>query len=332
VKRVGYIGGFGHWPNVAAEFKGLATVQTVGAAPAFEGEDLSALLTHAAMPADLAVFGSIVELLGETQPDAVVVSTRPDHIARTAVRVAEAGCDLICEKPLGLTLLELKAVRDAVRSSGVRLLPMLSMRTDPVFMKARELYQAGAIGESVLINVRKSYRFAERPEWFGDRLKYGGTWPWVGIHAVDMIWFITGSGFVSVSARHRNAAHSTWRDCEDGCAGLFELNHGAFATVSVDLLRPEQAPTHGDDWIRIAGTEGVLEARSNEGTLRLINEGGEVAIPVDSGPIAFYAEILKEERSEFFEAIMDDGFLLTEAVLCARESADQNGLPVKTGH
>ena len=325
LKRVVYIGGFGHWPDAADEFR-CADVETVGAAPAYIGENISVLRGCSALPDDLPFFSSADELLKEVKPDIAVVSTRPDHIAATAVRAAEAGCDLICEKPLGLTAEEVDAVQQAVRQNGVRLLPMLSMRTDPVFIKARELYRSGAVGEASLINTQKSYRFGERQEWFGERSKYGGTFPWVGIHAVDMILFITGLEFVSVSARHSNFSHSGRPDCEDGCMAVFELGSGAFASASVDLLRPEAAPTHGDDRIRIAGTAGVIEACSNAGVVRLINKDGESIIKPDTESAVFYRELLSQQVDGTFPMVgAEDGFLLTRASLAARDSADQGG-------
>jgi len=325
MKRVAYIGGFGHWPQVADEFRRREDVRTVGAAPAYEGEDLSVLYTHPALPRELPLFESAEGLLSVAKPDVVVVSTRPDHIARIAVLAAGARCDLICEKPLGLSLDETAAVHDAVKRNGVRLLPMLSMRTVPVFLKARELYAKGEIGEAALISTQKSYPFGRRSDWFGDRSRYGGTFPWVGIHAADMIHFITGLGFVSVTARHTNFSHVERPDCEDSCAAVFELSNGAFASVVSDLLRPLSASTYGDDRIRIAGTKGILEVIANERMVRLINEVGESVIDGDAELVPFYSEILNDREDGVSLVAPDDGFLLTDAVLCARDSADENG-------
>lgn len=127
VKRIVYIGGFGHWPCVADEFCRVE-VANVGAAPAYAGEDISILRNHSALPDGLPFFSSVSELLHATKPDLAVISTRIDHIAQTAVQVAETGCDMICEKPLGLSFGEVASVRQAVQRNGVRLLPMLSMR------------------------------------------------------------------------------------------------------------------------------------------------------------------------------------------------------------
>ena len=328
MKNVVYIGGFGHWPDVADEFSLQKSVQTVGAAPAYEGEDISVLRNHPALPDDLPFAGSVSDLFKETDADIAVISTRLDCIAHAVIQAAEAGCNLICEKPLGVTQEEVKRIRDAVRANQVRLIPMLSMRTEPVFVKARELVRAGTIGEVALINTRKSYRFGIRPEWFGDRSKYGGTFAWVGIHAADMIDFITGLKFTSVSARQINFAHADYSDCEDCCTALFEMENKALATMSLDLLRPDAAPTHGDHWIRVVGTKGVLEASVTTGTVKLTNSDGEAEVEVPSFRPPLYLDILTDEQTQIPLAGVDAGFQLTKVMLCARDSADQDGITI----
>ena len=89
MKRVVYIGGFGHWPQVAEEFCGRSDVNTVGVAPAYESEDMSVLRNHSALHSDLPVFSSAIEMLLAVKPEVAVVSTRPDYIARTAILAAE---------------------------------------------------------------------------------------------------------------------------------------------------------------------------------------------------------------------------------------------------
>lgn len=327
-KRIAYVGGCGHWPQVAREFQGRLDVENVGVAPAYAGESVAGAQDHAAFAENLPVYSSAEEMLTAAKPHIAVVSTRPDHIARNAILAAGMGCDVICEKPIGLTAEETDAVYDAVQRNGVQLLPMLSMRFSPVMIKARELVVAGEIGEAASIFAQKSYPFGERPEWFGDRAKYGGTFPWVGIHAVDMIHFVTGLGFTSVKARHTNFTHVERPDCEDSCAAIFELTSGAFASVTADLFRPGKAPTYGDDRIRIAGTKGVLEAVANEGTVRLINESGESVLQAESEISPFYSRLLEGSEEGFPAVGAADGFLLTDAVLAARDSADQNGVSV----
>jgi hypothetical protein len=56
---------------------------------------------------------------------------------------------------------------------------------------------------------------------------------------------------------------------------LFRLANGGTATCHLDFLRPESAHTHGDDRLRIAGSEGVLEAEDLDNRVKLISAKGK---------------------------------------------------------
>ncbi|HUJ11535.1 MAG TPA: Gfo/Idh/MocA family oxidoreductase [Verrucomicrobiae bacterium] len=320
--HVATIGAFGHWSYVLDEMADMDNVELVAAAPSISGEDLGAITRHRAASKNIVVFDSHRLLIEKVQPDIVILSCRLDCISGIAMEAAQAGCDIISEKPLALSLRALENLHRAVSVNDVRLMAMLNMRSDPVFQTARRVFQSGAIGEVVLANVRKSYKYGSRPDWFGSREKYGGTMLWVGIHALDIIQFITGRTFTSVAAIQRNFAHPQRPDCEDCVAAVFGLDNGAAATVSVDLLRPENAPTHGDDWIRIVGTLGTLEACSNDLTVRLLQDNSEgQKIPLD--PVRpLYRSFLSRKAVDDELMEPEIPFLLTHACLCARDAAD----------
>ena len=89
------------------------------------------------------------------------------------------------------------------------------------------------------------------------------------------------------------------------------------------VFRPENAPTHGDDWIRVVGAEGVLEATSK--AVKLINPGNDgtkpVAVSVDRKP---FADFLRYAGGAD-DALIDTRATLdvTEACLLARQAADE---------
>ena len=75
---------------------------------------------------------------------------------------------------------------------------------------------------------------------------------------------------------------------------MITFDDGLAATLSFDFLRPETAPTHGDDWARIVGTTGVIEARND--TIDIASGGwGSVSINLngtDEGTFSTYGPIL----------------------------------------
>jgi predicted dehydrogenase len=319
------IGGFGHSDAVFRDLVGMREAELVGLAPAYQGEDIS---KHLKLEPAVGkkVYDDYKHMLRELKPDVAIISTRLDLIPLLIMDTADAGCHIITEKPLALDLAMLEKVRRKVERKKINLMAMLTMRSYPQFVAARKVYQGGDIGEAVLVNARKSYKWGTRPDWFGDTDKYGGTIGWVGIHAFDYINYITGLDFTKVAAMQSNFAHSERPACEDNCALVAELRNGGHATISVDYCRPEIAGTHGDDWIRIVGTKGVLEASGYKMECSVIsNEKGsfQYALP-DRKDRIFSRFLLNILGGKSNDEIAQASFMLTKVCLIARDAAAKN--------
>ncbi len=104
---------------------------------------------------EIPVYQDFRELLSRKDIDAVVIAT-PDHWhAAMAVRAAQAGKDIYCEKPLSLTVREGRAMVDAARKYK-RIFQTGSMqRSWPEFRQTADLIRNGYIGEvkSIKVNV-----------------------------------------------------------------------------------------------------------------------------------------------------------------------------------
>ena len=114
----------------------------------------------------IAVYTDFRELLYRKDIDAVVIAT-PDHWhAAVAVRAAEAGKDIYCEKPLALTVKEGRAMVNAARKHK-RIFQTGSMqRSWPEFRHAVEMVRNGFIGEikSIKVNVGPPPAIYDLPE------------------------------------------------------------------------------------------------------------------------------------------------------------------------
>jgi len=317
------IGGYGHSVLVFDEMQTMQNVQLVGLAPAYAGEDISAFTNHP-LCKGVAVYSDYKEMIKKTSADIAIISSRLDTISTVAIDAAKMGCHLICEKPLALSHKALDELYHVIKGSGVKLIAMLTMRDEKLFRAARQAYFDGLIGEAVLANGRKSYKWGSRPEWFGKKEYYGGTIGWVGIHAFDLINFITGLDVTSVAAMQGNFAHPDRKDCQDNCSICFSLSNGGHGDISIDLFRPEAAPTHGDDFIRIVGTRGVLEVRGNTGKCQVINEKGSFDTVLPEKGRMFEDFMLSIPKNSDVTIGMRQAFILTDVCLLARDSADNN--------
>jgi predicted dehydrogenase len=110
---------------------------------------------------------------------------------------------------------------------------------------------------------------------------------------------------------------------EDQAGILFELSNGGTAVLNLDFLRPESAPTHGDDRLRVIGSEGVLEIREGGKRVELINVSGTRDIPLpETRP--FFVDFVAELRGEGKHILSpEEPFEMTRVALLARESADR---------
>lgn len=324
--RVVSIGGFGHIDAVFRDLAGMDEAELVGMSPAYSGEDISKFLK---LPpaADKKVYrDDYRQMLKELKPDVAIVSTRLDLIGKLIIEIADCGCHIIAEKPLALDMAVLEQVHKSVEKNKINLMAMLTMRSDPQFVAAKQVYDSGAIGQAILANGRKSYKWGTRPDWFGEKDKYGGTIGWVGIHAFDFINYVTGLGFTKIAAMKGNLAHSERPACEDNCVLIAELSNGGHATISVDYCRPEEAPTHGDDWLRVIGTKGVLEASLAKKDCTVISkEKGIFSHPLPEGKDKMFRRFLLNILSgKSNEELKQISFMLTKICLLARDAAEQN--------
>ncbi len=247
--------------------------------------------------------------------------------AEQLIALAKRNVHIVTEKPLTTTLADLDRVRSSVADSTSKLTMLLTMRHEAKYAKMRELVQSGVIGEVCQISSQKSYRLEERPEWFKSRERLGGTIPYIGIHAVDLMSWVSGLRYRRLAAFHGRIDDDWIKETENHASILLELSNGGSATARLDYLRPSPAPTHGDDRLRLAGTEGVLEARGGESKLMLLT-GKDKPHTIDPGSTAnlFVAFVQAIRANQPYRIAADDCFYATEVVLKAREAADQKKL------
>src|SRR5262249_55744447 len=107
--------------------------------------------------------GSYPELLANPAVDAVYIATpHPEHAA-WAIRCAEAGKHILCEKPLTMSLAETETVVAAARAHDVFLLEAFMYLSHPLTSQWLQLLKDGAIGDLQVIQSSFSFRADWQP-------------------------------------------------------------------------------------------------------------------------------------------------------------------------
>ena len=92
-------------------------------------------------------------LLADDTVEAVYISTPHPMHAEWAIKAAEAGKHVLCEKPLTLNHADALAVAESARKNGVFLMEAFMYRCHPQTQKLAQLVREGAIGEVRMIPV-----------------------------------------------------------------------------------------------------------------------------------------------------------------------------------
>jgi predicted dehydrogenase len=272
------------------------------------------------------VYDTVEEMLAAEKPDVAVINTVMSENGRYAEMALKKGISVFCEKPVSTTLEgldRLESVYAAAKKKKPSLVfcGMFGIDYLPHFETAYNFIKAGGIGEVMLANGQKSYRMGRREKFYSDREKYGGTIPWVAIHAIEWITRIGGLRPVMATACGNTACNAGNGTMEASTLSLFACEGGKMASVSADVMRPAKAPTHDDDRLRLVGSKGVLEVRF--GKVFVIDEEGERELPLVETETELFEEfVLEIEGKGKCRVSAEDAFFATRVALAARESQD----------
>jgi len=199
-------------------------------------------------------------LLADPDIDAVYIATpHPTH-AEWAIKAAEAGKAILCEKPLGMNAAEAIAIVDAARRHGVFLMEAFMYRTHDQTRKLVEIIQSGTIGEVKLIHASYGFNkpFDSKGRHFANELGGGGILD-IGCYCMSMSRLIAGAAVnrpfldpVDVTGSARLLG--TGVDGQAYATLRFPNGISAQLSVSMDCVQ--------DNAVRIFGTAGRIEVPS----------------------------------------------------------------------
>lgn len=197
-------------------------------------------------------------LLADSEVDAVYIAIpHPGH-AEWAIRAAEAGKHVLCEKPLALSAFEADAMMHAARKAGTFLGEAFMYRLHPQTLKLVDLIKSGVIGEVRMI--KSSFGFA-MPGFMPEHRLYandlaGGGILDVGGYPVSMARLLAGAAvgqpFLEPD-KVMGAAHLGQSGVDEWASALLHFPGGIVAEVSCSISLNQ------DNLLRILGTEGSIE-------------------------------------------------------------------------
>lgn len=230
--------------------------------------------------------------------DCEVVAIGDYYARRGALALAalRAGRHVILDKPVCVTMAELDAIACESRERGLRVGCQLDMRHNPKLTTMRRLIREGFIGEprTVCVTGQHPLNLTTRPKWYFTPGCHGGTITDIGIHAIDLLPWLTGRRLAEVTAaRAWNAKAKETPFFKDCAQFMLQMENGGGVIGDVSYLLPDHSSSLRQYWrITVHGDGGVLETQNGEATIYGACNGDPAPrdIAVDEGPYGSYLD------------------------------------------
>lgn len=164
-------------------------------------------------------------ILADPAVHAVVIATRHDSHARYATAALKAGKDVLVEKPLALSVEELREVVDVAHATGGRLMVGFNRRFAPMVREIVAHFQGRRA--PLLMTYRVNAGALPADHWLRDPLVGGGRVLGEVCHFVDTMQAIAGSRPTRVHATSPAAGI----DAEDHLVASIEFEDGSRGTI-----------------------------------------------------------------------------------------------------
>jgi predicted dehydrogenase len=173
------------------------------------------------------VVASLDELLARPDVDVVDICSRSNVHASQAIEAARHGKHVIVEKPIALSLAELRAMQAAVATAGVRTCVCFELRYSPQLTATRSLIDEGLLGPLHYAELDYYHHVGpELTQYEWNRLRVGGgsSLLSIGCHSVDGMLFLMGDRVTEVVSYTTQSVHPDFARYE-------------YPTTSVTLMR-----------------------------------------------------------------------------------------------
>jgi predicted dehydrogenase len=270
-------------------------------------------------------------LLECEQIDVADIAAPPALHAGLVVGAAQAGCHVLCEKPLTTTLADYRTVAAAGRAAGVALCTVHNWKHSDQYVRLTRMIAGGDVGRPThvrLETIRRGRAVSVGSEWRGNAaLAGGGILVDHGWHALYLLLGLAGQAPQRIRAtierrRYRGA------DVEDTASCEIE-----FPALRGEIFLTWAGDARQTRWI----VDGAV------GSVELVDDRGELVCDGQRHEISFARSLSAgSHHPEWFGAVIDDlaaeiddparrGRNLAEAERCvtltalAYESAAQAG-------
>lgn len=206
------------------------------------------------------------KIIDRKDVDAVFIATPPDLHSEMAVAALRAGKHVYCEKPIGITPAQVRAVVEAARKSNKVFVPGQQLRSIRQYIEAVGKIREGVIGDVVMVKAQR-HAPADLPhdgssaDWYYDVNRSGGYLVEQSVHNLDLCNWVIGAhplracGFGGMLFYKNDPPGRT---IFDSGTLSYEYPGGVMMSFTQNVFHPHSMP-NGGQYIYVYGTKGAID-------------------------------------------------------------------------
>jgi predicted dehydrogenase len=301
---------------------------------------LDAAALSAQYGSDITIYNHLEAMLANPEIHAVSTCSLPNQHTVQTIKAARAGKHLILEKPLCLSLKDLRAMQKAVKQARVKTCVCFELRFSSQFVTTKAVIDSGLLGKIHYGEV--DYYHGIGP-WYGQfrwnvkRDAGGSALLSAGCHALDALLLCMGGEVESVASYATGSANPVLKAYEypSTSVSILKFKDGRVGKVTacIDCLQPYYFHTH------LVGSEGTLldnkfhsttlgvdKAKWSELSLKLCDSGDVTDHPYTTQFEAFFSALASGKEMPLTNL---DLAARTHEVIFAADKSAAMGRPVK---
>ena len=264
-------------------------------------------------------YESVDELLSNPDIDAVSVCTANNAHAEITLKALRAGKDVLCEKPMAITIEDCEFMVKTAEKKGKKLMIGQNQRLAKAHIKAKELIEQGAIGTIITFKTTFGHGGPEtwsidsgKNSWFFDKKRAAmGAMADLGVHKTDLIQFLTGQKVVETTAKvvtlDKKDMNGNLIGVDDNAICIYHMGNGIIGTMTASWTYYGAE----DNSTILYGTKGIMRIYDNpQYAIEIMTVDGEkIFYDIDkiqtnenqtkSGIIDAFVEALEEDKEPF---------------------------------
>lgn len=235
---------------------------------------------------------------------AVYIATPPHLHSEMAIAALKAGKHVYCEKPIGVTPAQVRALVDVAKKSNRVFVAGQQMRSMKQIGEVVRKIHEGVIGDVLMVTAQR-HATADLPhdgtsgDWYFDVTKSGGYLIEQSVHNLDACNWVIGAhptraaGFGATLLYKNDPPGRSIYDCG---SITFDYPKG------VNVIHPRSMP-NGNQYIHVYGSKGAVDVLQTATMYPLTRDGSPTVLaekqqePPHAHITAFYDEVTKGTKS-----------------------------------